>query len=557
MSRKIHCGPVLLFGFCTAAAVFTGSCGDEKKTAINDDPYYPLSISVYTSNAAQQPNPGNKMYKYLKEKLGVTFEWDILVGDSSQKRGVMIAGGEYPDMIGIGESQFIDAGALIPLEDLIEQYAPNVKRHFADWWEALKSPDGHIYYLCNWGVFHGKDWNPNDMGSQPLWIQKEVLKEAGYPKITTVDEYFDLIISYYKKHPAINGQPAIPFTILTYDYRAFCMWNPPQFLAGYPNDGNGIVDPVSHEYKVFFGLDISKRWFKKLNALNAQGYIDKSAFVDNYDQYMAKLSSGRVLGISDQYWQFLNSEAPLIAAGQYNRTMAPLPIVFDTSIRPFYRGTGISPNFFRGVGISVKAKDPVRIMRFLNDLMSEEVQRTLLWGIEGEDWQWDENHEPYRTPDQRTNVQNQTWYEQNRAGLVRGIFPTWEGSFSDGLPAELGQYPREFLANQKPEDVELWAAYGVSSFSDLLDPEPQQFPLGYPAWSLPNPPDGSDAQLALQRSEQTMRKYLPQIIMAAPSDFERLWSEYVLQLNTNGIGKYEAYMREQLNQRIEDWSRWK
>jgi hypothetical protein len=75
------------------------------------------------------------------------------VGDSAQKEGVMIAG---------GDTTFIDAGALIPLEDLIEQYAPNVKAHFAEWWEDMKSPDGRIYYLISWQVFHGNDWNPND-----------------------------------------------------------------------------------------------------------------------------------------------------------------------------------------------------------------------------------------------------------------------------------------------------------------------------------------------------------------------------------------------------------
>jgi CRISPR/Cas system endoribonuclease Cas6 (RAMP superfamily) len=45
--------------------------------------------------------------------------------------------------------------------------------------------------------------------------------------------------------------------------------------------------------------------------------------------------------------------------------------------------------------------------------------------------------------------------------------------------------------------------------------------------------------------------------MARPSDFDKLWAEYVRQLHENGIDKYEAYMREQLNKRVEDWSRWK
>ena len=236
-----------LAGVSCAKKADSGVVGDRK----------PITLTVFSDAARQQPNPDNKVYKYLQEKLGVTFSWDILVGEIAQKRGVMIAGGDYPDLIQINETQFIDAGALIPLEDLVEKYAPNIKEHFGAQWEKLRSPDGHIYYLTNFGIMRNKDQSPY-YGASALWMQKEVLKEAGYPKVTTMDQYFDLIVDYAKKHPTINGQKTIPFTILTYDWHAFCMWNPPNFLAGNPNDGNGVVDPKTHEYKTFFTQDLSK-----------------------------------------------------------------------------------------------------------------------------------------------------------------------------------------------------------------------------------------------------------------------------------------------------------
>jgi putative aldouronate transport system substrate-binding protein len=513
----------------------------------------PITISVFTVQARQQPNADNKLYKYLKDNLGVTFSWDILVGEVAQKRGVMIASGDYPDMIEINETQFIDAGALIPLEDLIEKYGPNIKAHYGDQLTKMRSPDGHIYYLTNWGITRNKDQSPY-YGASALWIQKEVLKDAGYPKVVTMDQYFDLLVNYAKKNPTINGQPTIPFTILTYDWHAFCMWNPPNFLAGNPNDGNGVVDKTTHKYKTFFTMDTSKRWFKKLNELNAQGFLDKAAFTDNYDQYLAKLSSGRVLGLHDQRWQFQNADDALRDSGAYNRTFAPLPIVFDESIKPHYRDLPV-PNLGRGVGISVKAKDPVRIIKFINDYLSEEVQRTVQWGIEGEDWQRNDKGEPYRTPEQRKNWENITWQEQNRALLVRDVYPNWEGSFNDGYPADLIYYYPEREAMAHAEDKELWAAYGVTSNAELMDKDPPKNDIWYPTWNLPNPPDGSDAQIALQRCDQTMRKYLPKAILAKPADFEAVWKEYVDQMNANGIDKYEAYMQEQVDKRIADWSK--
>lgn len=45
---------------------------------------------------------------------------EFLVGDLRQKLGVMVAGGDYPDLI-TADTKLVAAGAVIPLEDLIEQ----------------------------------------------------------------------------------------------------------------------------------------------------------------------------------------------------------------------------------------------------------------------------------------------------------------------------------------------------------------------------------------------------------------------------------------------------
>ena len=250
----------------------------------------------------------------------------------------------------------------------------------------------------------------------------------------------------------------------------------------------------TYEYKTFFTQEISKRWFKKLNELNARGLIDRTSFTDNYDQYQAKIASGRVLGQSVQGWQFMYSaDLANRDRGQNVRTMAPLPIVWNANTKPRYRNITI-PNLYRGMGISKSAKDSVRIIRFINDLLSEDVQRTINWGIEGQHWQYDSNKVPYRT-----------------------------------------------------------AAYDVTSSNELMDKASAPNAPWFPTWNMPNPPDGSAAQIALLRCEQTMKQRLPQMILAAPAQFENLWAAYVNEMNNNGIAAYEAYMQEQLNQRLKEW----
>lgn len=59
-----------------------------------------------------------------------------------------------------------------------------------------------------------------------------------------------------------------------------------------------------------------------------------------------------------------------------------LPIVYDQNIKDQY----IDPSSFvnnRGIGITVSAKDPVRIIKFFDNLLTDENQILSNWGIKG------------------------------------------------------------------------------------------------------------------------------------------------------------------------------
>jgi putative aldouronate transport system substrate-binding protein len=134
------------------------------------------------------------------------------------------------------------------------------------------------------------------------------------------------------------------------------------------------------------------------------------------------------------------------------------------------------------------------------------------------------------------------------------IFPKIQGSFSDGYPSDLGQYYPEREASLLPEDKALFAAYGVTTSNELMDKNPPPNAPWFPTWSMPPPPDGSEAHIALQRCEQTMKQRLPQMILAPPAQFEALWTAYVREMTvTNNLPVYERYMQEQLNIRLREW----
>ena len=417
----------------------------------------------------------------------------------------------------------------------------------------LEIDGGHVYSLPNYGVYDGPDqgtfYNQNG-----FWIQKAVLKEFGYPEIKTVDELFDILEKYAKKYPTIEGMKTIPFSIITADWEAFNLWNPPNFLAGYPNDGNGHVvsEGGKYVYKDNFTDENAKRWFKLANGYFQRGLIDPDSFTDNRDQYYAKIAQGRVLCMFIQGWQFQgDAENTLKTSGLYERTYAPLPIVFDNSIKPHYRDISI-PNLQRGYGITTKCgeKKAIEIIKFMDEMVKEENQKVLQWGFEGEDWQLDAQGRPSRTPEQRKNQEDPNWILHNKAQLWWEEAPKMEGSFSDGYACTMNNNPWEFQANAKPEDIELWNAYSVASYAALVDKNPPPNAGWYPMWQL-TPVDGSEAALALTKTENVRRKYMPQMIMGKPSDFERTWNSYIKEMEDANISKYVEFMQGGLDNRVE------
>ena len=526
-----------------------------------------LNISIFTIQQRQQPPADNKTYKWIEEKFGVTFSWDILVGDKDQKIGVLIASGDLPDVVEVDSEKFQGAGCLRDLKPMIEKYAPNIKKHYETAWiqmidqDSKKDANGniieeHIYSLPNYGVIDGipSDTYYNGNG---WWIQKAVLKEFGYPTIKYIDEYFDLLEKYYKKYPTIDGMPTIPFNIITADWEAFDLWNPPQFLGGNPNDGNGHVVNENGKYVYYdiFTDANAKRWFKLANGYFQRGLIDPESFTDNRDQYYAKIAQGRVLGMFIQGWQFMGEpEQTLWTAGKDERTYAPLALVFDETFKAHYRDRSL-PNLQRGYGITTKCSDDkaIKILQFMDKMLEEENQKVLYWGFEGQDYQIDAQGRPYRTDAQRAQQKDPDWIQANRATLWAEEAPKLEGTMPSGYTRSMDDLAWEYALSQKQVDLDLWAAYGVGSYAEFVDPNPPQNTGWYPMWqcnpSAENGGEEEEAAVAMSGFETVQRKYLPQMIMGKPADFDKTWDEYCALLKPL-TEVYDAFMQKQLDHRV-------
>lgn len=552
--RKTKLVVSMLLAGTVALSLLAGCGSKSQETASTSGDGKIKEFTAFFATASKELPDDNRLKNVIAEKIGAKINESWLTGQSAKERvGVMIAGGEYPDFIdGVEATQaLVDAGALIPLEDKIDKY-PNIKNFLTPaQWEALRKEDGHIYYIQQFGNIKNED-TATQFNDEAFWIQKDVLAWANYPKITTVDEYFDLIEKYKAAHPTIDGQPTIGFEILSDDWRYFCLENPPQFVAGYPNDGRAIIDKTTLTAKNYNTIPEAQKYFKKINEMYNKGIVDPETFTAKYDQYMSKLSSGAVLGMVDQYWEFRDAELALKTRNLDNRTWVPLPLTLNKDIKPNYR---MKPAFnaSSGLGITVSCKDVDGALKAIDDLLSEDVLKLRYWGEKDKDYLVDDKGLFYRTEEQRENNRNQDW--QNANLCFYKYFPQYTGGYlSDGINTILpDQQETEFNATLRDVDKKILEAYGHKRWTDFLDESPEENDPWYPIYSATQSWSADDpANMAMTKMDDIKRQWLPKVIMASPEQFDSAWNEYQTALTTQAdIKVYEDTLTKEVKKRVD------
>ncbi|OOM78776.1 hypothetical protein CLPUN_18240 [Clostridium puniceum] len=531
-------------------------CGNQAKEASSssDSDGIKEFTAFYATPGKEIPD-NNRLKNAIAKKIGAKINEQWLTGQTAKERiGVMVAGGEYADFIdgGDGTQALIDAGALIPLEDKLDKY-PNLKKFVSESdRKRITKDDGHIYYIPQFSTVQGKEMDTIHNG-EAFWIQKAVLEWANYPKIKTVDEYFDLIEKYKQANPTINGQPTVGFEILSDDWRYFCLENPPQFLAGYPNDGKAIIDKNTLVAKNYNTIPEAQRYYKKLNEEYNKGIIDPETFTSSYDQYISKISTGRVLGLVDQHWQFNNGELSLKQQNLDERTYVPLPLTLDPNVKPQYRSK-LEYNGGGGLGISASCKDVDGALKLINDLLDPEVITMRSWGEKDVDYKVNDKGVFYRTDEQRANNRNQDWVNANMCSY--SWFPNYRGMQADGINAMVpNEQPDEFYAELRPADKKILDAYGYKTFTEFMNTPPEKNEPWFPIYSFTNSlTSDSPAGIAMQKMDEIKKQWLPKVIMTKTADFDSSWNQYQTTLTTQvDIKAYEDELTKEVKKRVEKY----
>ena len=534
----------------TGSAAEASSSGE---TADDADDKSPITFEYFNADG-KNGNWDNPVAKAITEATGVTLDVSYPVasqGDAKEDVALMIANDEYPDMIYAKGSatDLYQAGALIDMTDLIEKYGPNIKKMYGAEMEKLKwsQDDPGIYQLSYAGV---NQKTLTTGGS--CQIQWAALKENDYKYPKTLDEYEKMIKSYLAAHPKTeDGLDMIGITMSASDWHwMITLGNPAGLIAdASPDNGQWIIDD---EYNVHYKhvTDEEKEYFKWLCRMYNEGILDPNFATQTDDDYIAKVASGRVVAITDAEWHYSQCEATLVADGKVDQTYVGLPVTLredQVEKALLYQGTTVG----WGIGITKSCEDPVRAIKFLDYLCSDEGQILYHWGIEGENYFLDDDGQPYRTDEEVAKAQSDPDYAKNTGIDNYTGFPIYgTGSYSeDGFPYT-PTTKESVIANYNTAEKEGCEAMGFEMLTDMFA-QPEEFDLlPYSAlWAYQQPQELAEKQTIL---DEIAWPGLVKCVTGTEDEFDANWESMVQELTDNGLAESEEAMTEFLATKLVD-----
>ena len=342
-------------------------------------------LQLNTNASANFTNLGEtELGKALQEQTGITIKFQHPAAGADQAKeqfNLIVADGNLPDimewqwvkMYPGGPEKAIKDGVIIPLNDIIDQYCPNLKKYLTenpDVDKMIKTDDGNYFAFP---FIRGEDKLRYTVGG---FIRKDWLDELGLEVPTTVDEWHTVLTAFKEK----KGTEAP----ISFDWANFKQSNPIAFAykVGAANSTWFILDdggkvafaPAQAEYKDY--LMTMNQWYQ-------EGLIDKDIATLNGDQVTAKMTSdksGASVG-----WAASRMQVFMTSAQKTNPDylLVPTPIpTLEKGATPEY---GYMENKFPDVAAAITSscKNVELAARLLDYGYSDAGHNLFNYGIEG------------------------------------------------------------------------------------------------------------------------------------------------------------------------------
>lgn len=388
---------------------------DNGETPLLAEEGFPIVNEPITLKFFSRKNPPNGAaeemltFKKYEEMTGIDVEWeDVPIEGFAERKNLVFASNELPDVFyksritPLEAVKYGSSGMLIPLEGLIDEYAPNIKKFLVDYPEikaSITAPDGHIYAIPGIVTLEAGR-------TSKFWMNQAWLDQINMDVPTSPDELIKVLTAFRDQDlDGNNEQDEIPFSQRNWNELMYVMsgsWGLSQQMGYSINVDNDEID-------IWVDDERYKEYLMFLRKLYEEKLMDRAVFTQKPSEFVAKMSAGS-LGM------FFNQASDPFAKHKDNYIgIAPLVGPYgdqEHHAKPVARDFGT-------FAISSVNEHPEASMRWIDYFYSEEGATFIRYGIEGETFNYKEDG----TPEYTDEILN----DERGTGVTIGQFAPWPG----------------------------------------------------------------------------------------------------------------------------------
>lgn len=385
-------------------------------------------------------------------------------GQAQQTLNILLASGDLPDMIEFdflngypgGPEKAIGDGYILKLNDLIGQYAPNLKKYLQehpDIDKMVKTDNGSYYAFP---FIRGDEYLQVFQG--PI-IRKDWLDELGLPIPETIDDWTKTLRAFKEQK---GTSAALTFNSKP---RFFNDGGNGAFIGAfgvnrgfYQENGQIKFGPSESGYKEY--LRLFQQWYK-------EGLLDKNISTADTKSVDSNWASGQTGASIGNAGGGIGKWQPLVAVKDPKAELvaAPYPVLNKGDIPKF--GQKDNPYSTGGmVAVTTSAKDPALAVKMLDYGYSDEGRMFFNFGIPGVSYNLVDGYPKYtdllmKNPDGLAPAQAMSLY-------IRG---SYNGPFIQDK-----RYAEQFFVLQSQrEAIDVWKKTDVAKYAlPPLTPTPEE-----------------------------------------------------------------------------------
>lgn len=376
---------------------------NEVSLPISEDPVELTMLTTAVNLMGDLGNLGINNYndfeymQKLEELTGIHVETnEINFFTASEQYNVILASGDYPDLLknvgsyySTGLSGALSDEIIMDLTDDLSEYAPNYD------YMIHSNADQTPYYLTDGMVLQFMGTYESFVNNQGLVVRKDWLEECGLDVPQTYDQLHDVLAAFKDKYncsTALYMNNNCTITTLTEGYNV-ATYNV-SGSGGAGGSGAGLPYFVDDGVvKCSFLEDGYRDYLKMLNSWYDEGLMDSDFVSIEYDPFSSYLS-GQITSDQMGVWctsgeGIDNYTVPVTCMASPVQNEGDMQHLTEMSLAPADDITAVS--------ISASCAEPELAMQWLDYWFSEDGILLYNYGLEGVDYELDENNTPLFT----------------------------------------------------------------------------------------------------------------------------------------------------------------